>query len=222
MKVTALVAQAQALIESPLGCDRPLEKTEFNVIKQLNNATSSCYLDYLPIDATADITVKARLGNAQDYQSGKSVPLHPWIDFDADQYNLDLRNGELSLNITRSSYAYGAYSPYNTGFTHSLILTECQITYTSGFDFTDLSNSIVQGLKAQFIGVVDYMNSGIFTGQGTIARKRIDQDYEVGYHQAIAGGNNFGRGNSRGAAVGQIPDTMLIPFKKYAPRLYEF
>lgn len=221
-QATALAAQAQALIESPLGCDRPLEKTEFKVVKQLNYNTQSCYLDYLPIDEQSQITVRARLGNSQDFQSGLPIPVQPWIDFDHTQYNLDLRNGELSFNISLSaslnSY-YGAYSTPGTGFTHGSILTECEVTYTSGFDFTDPNDAIVQGIKAQFNGIVAYMASGIFSGQGTIQKERIDEEYEVTYHNAIAGGRG---GGSRGAGVGQIPDALLIPFKKYAPNLYEY
>ncbi len=226
-KATGLVAQAQAIIESPLGCDRALELTEFKTIKQLNFETQSCYLDYLPIDTTAPITVRARLGNSQDFQSGLPIPQQPWVDFDSDRYNLDLQNGELSLNISNSTLSsyYGAYGIVGSGFTHGSILTECEVTYTSGFNF-DPSNGVVtaiaESIKAQFIGIVNYMASGIFSGEGTIAKERIDQEQEVTYHQAVTGGRSGGMGGSRGAGVGQIPDALLIPFKKYVPNLYEF
>ena len=199
-----------------MGCDRPLEKQEFVTVKQLAVELQTCYLDYLPIDTNERIIVKARIGNSRDRISGSAIPLQPWIELDTDEYDLNLVNGELSLNINTSfsSSAYGQHYGQCNGF------TEVEVTYTSGFNFCDRNDNVVQSLKASFMSIVDYLNSGWFSGQGAIKSKKVDDEFQETYQQVSTGGG--GSGNLRGAGVGQVPETLLIPFKKYQPNIYEF
>ena len=216
--LNAMIDRTQAIIESPMGCDRPLEKQEFTEHYQLNIPSQSCFIRNLPIDTTATLTVKARLGNGQrDRVNNLPLPIQPYVEVTSDGYDLNLQTGEISLFSYLHNPIYNAYG--RTGGMNGLIFTEIEITYTGGYDFCDLTNREVQRMQIDFGSAMNFMlsQSGFYTGQG-IKRRKVEKEFEVEFFQPMSSNSGSGGGGS----FFEIPQSLLIPFYKYRPSSYEF
>lgn len=208
-QLEALILRAQTVIESTIGCDRPLEKQVHNQIKKLNLGSSNCYLDFLPIDVNEPITVEARIGSGhRDRTTGFTIPQGNWQTIPVDGYTLTPTTGELNLynylfDIRLNTF--GRNFPANY-----MSFTEIQTSYTGGFDFTDDQDREIKNIQIHLVNVLEYMMKGFFTGEG-VKMKQVDKEYKVEYFD-----------NSSSISIGSIPSNLLAPFNKYRPNLYSF
>lgn len=213
-----IIDRTQAIIESPVGCDRPLEKQEFTEQYQLNTPSQSAFIRNLPIDTTAPFIVKARLGNGQrDRVNNLPLPIQPYVDIPADGYDLQVLTGELSLFSYLHNPVYNAYG--RTGGMNGLIFTEVEVTYTGGYDFCDTSDREVQRLQINFASAMNFMlsSSGFYSGQG-IKRKKVEKEYEIEFFNNMSSNSSSGNDGS----FFSIPASLLIPFYKYRNSSYDF
>lgn len=201
----AAIAQAQSAVEGPMGANRPLEKQSFTEILRLSSVRlQTVYLTYAPIDTSTIPTIRVRSGNTLN-RYNRTLPLSDWTTLNADDYTLDV-TGRLNLNITGRSY-FG--TGFNSGYlTTQRVSIEIEATYTGGLDFTQSTAEINQ-LKYALGQIIAYQQSDFYKS----GLQQIDIKNEIRLQYAVASGSGGG-----GAAVGQVPGSLLQLFKKYRPR----
>lgn len=102
--------------------------------------------------------------------------------------------------LVESDYAIDA----STGAIRlGLQVTEVRVTYTAGFDFT-VDTPEIKRIKSAIAAILNYQLSNAYQGLQEVS---VEGEYKVRY------------GSSSGG-VGTIPDTLLIPFRKYRPRSF--
>ena len=210
---TAFILQVQAIIESPLGANRPLEKQRHKEKLRLNTSLQTEYLSHKPVDLSDPPIIKARIGNAVAAVSGFVIPQHEWITLDNNQYQIDDIDGKISLNTNRGSNLAYAYGGANLGY--SSWFTEILAEYTAGYDFSDTNDPTVNQLKVSASLVAKYLygnggDGGAFAGK-RVKVEDIDEEYRVEY---FSGDNSGDRNGLYGAGIGKIPESLMLPFQQ--------
>ena len=97
---------------------------------------------------------------------------------------------------------------FNAGYlTTQRVAIEVEATYTGGLDFTQSTAEINQ-LKYALGQIIAYQQSDFYKS----GLQQIDFKNEIRLQYAVSSGSGGG------AVVGQVPDSLLQPFKKYRPR----
>jgi hypothetical protein len=174
------IAQAQAIIESPNGANRPLDITEKKEILTTNGRLQNVYLSWKPVLLDPAIIVRGRYGKVKS-PYGEVIPASDWETITG------FRVDDNELTVLSNSFCTG-YS-------------ELEITYSSGFDFTDTTNPDVEYIKRHTGILLTYMQSPSFQGV-----KILDvpfKEFKIEFSQGV---NAF-----------EVPDWLMLPFRKYAP-----
>ena len=173
------IAQAQAIIESPNGANRPLDITQKTEILKLNGGLQNAYLSWRYIAEDPAPLVWGRYGKMQN-SYGEIIPASDWESI------TDFRLDDNEISIVGSSCRWNGYS-------------EIKVTYSSGFDFTDITNPDVLYLKQHTGILLTYMQSPSFQGV-----KLLDvpfKEFKIEFDNYAIDRLNF----------------YLTPFRKYAP-----
>ncbi len=193
------ILNAQYQIESAKGANRPLEITQFIEQKHLNYNQQTAYLSYQPLIITDlyPMEVKVRIGNEVDV-FGYGISPQEWQILDSSNYILDNHLGRVNLNLNNilTYYSWWGYFYQNT----RAFYTEIQISYYSGFDFTDNTNLDVLFIKSMCGQVLSYLQSPSYQG---VKRLIVPfREFEIEYNNSI---------------VGEIPKELFTPLWKYRP-----
>ena len=168
------IAQAQAIIESPNGANRPLDITQKTEILKLNGGLQNAYLSWRYIVEDPAPLVWGRTGKMRN-SYGEIIPASDWESI------TDFRLDDNEISIIGSCYS------------------EIKVTYSSGFDFTDITNPDVLYLKQHTGILLTYMQSPSFQGV-----KLLDvpfKEFKIEFDNYAIDRLNF----------------YLTPFRKYAP-----
>lgn len=190
----------QALIESEKGANRPLEITSFTERKQVNLNAQTVYLSYVPVLEEPSPVIKVRTGNIQNMVRDV-IPVGDWQTLEPDTYTLDVDG---RLNFNENYYHYFNYGYYgSSGYYKHHYVSECELTYSSGWDFTQNTPEINQ-LKASAGRILSWVygqNSGSYQG---VKRLKVPfKEFEVEW--------------SDKQLPGTIPDDLFLTFIKYRP-----
>jgi hypothetical protein len=180
-----LIIVTQSLLES--SCQRCLDLTEYQEIKKINRFNRNIFCSYFPISADPPLSIAVRYSSTTT-SFGRKVSLSDWEILSDTQYVLDT-NG--TINILSGS---GIGIP-----------DEAKLIYTSGFDFTDITNQEIIKIKTLFGSLLEYTQSHYFKG---IKKLDIDGEVSVEYF-----------GNSNNNTSFELPANLLLFFKKYKPRV---
>jgi len=135
------------------------------------------------------ITVEVRY-NSSVTRFGRKISVSDWKLLPESAYVLDA-NGTINFsNLLSNSLGN--------------IPDEARLSYQAGFDFTDTENPEIIKLKSLFGSVLEYTQSNSFKGV-----KKLDIDGEVSIEYS---------GNSNNNSSFEIPESLLLLFKKYSPR----
>lgn len=190
--LTGVITQAQALAESSLGANRPLELTEFTEVKRVNRSLQTVYLSYFPVAASPVPLLSVRFGNVRS-RFGRPVGISDWHELSADDYELD-PTGQLNLSQSSAFWARAV----STGS----VSTEIKATYIAGFDFTVDSYEVRQ-IKSVVGSVIAFQQSE-GSGQGL---KSFDYDGE--YKKSFFGNSDY---------MYSAPPGLLSQLHKYRPK----
>lgn len=174
---------AQALAESNMGANRPLELMQHTEVVSVANY--SCQLSRFPIHESQPPIISARCGGRRD-GFGRVAPVSPFFPLKSSDYILDAESGRIDL----------------WGCTGGGGITSLRITYTTGFDFSQ-DNSDVRAIKSALAALLCYQQSNTFSGLQSVS---VEGEYKVAY--------------TGGADPGIVPESLLIPFRKYKPRSF--
>lgn len=202
----ALINYVNFLVESPSGANRELEVQKRTEKLKLNIKLQSAYLSYRPIilDDPVDypINIKVRVANALNYY-GRGVPVQFWNDIDPAQFLIDI-DGEIHL-------FFGQEYPYQFPNYNQVIrptATEVQVTYYSGLHLipyvpyaTTQPTKEVFNLKVAAGEICKYMTSKLYGGLTSV---------QVPFDELTLGFSNQ-------VKPFEIPDYLLLPFRKYKP-----
>lgn len=217
--LTALVLQAQVMIEGPLGANRPLEVTSYT--EALYMAGNAARLGYVPVLASPAPVVQIRSGPG-GAGFGRNDSTDPWYTLDSDVYEIDTTLGEIRLQQGAAGWGgtggYGYYAPYAGDYSYAggvsnpveaLPDSQLRITYSAGFDFT-ADTAEVRQLKAAAAALVAYLGSNTFKG---IEEVQTQREGRIRYVRTQGYNGAFGVG------PGQVPEAMMMPFQRYRPRV---
>lgn len=192
-RLPILLMQAQAIAESPMGCDRPLEITPHTELKPVPSS-GFIYLSKLPV-VGALTQVQIRGGDFARFN--RTTSIQDWETLEVGQFELDAITGEVRLKVlewlqysfqgaARRSKRYRPTQPYdapqirvayNTGFNFDVLNADTQLIKTVvaaiAFLYTQ-SNNLLYPSKAE---------DGSANTPGTIQRVRVEDvvKYEVEY-----------------------------------------
>lgn len=222
-ELSSALARVQAIIEGPEGAHRPLGVQKF-VDTPFMDGDGIAQLSRLPIVNDGTMTVQAR-GLTQNAPFGLTATVNQFIDLARNQeWTLDADLGEVQLSSTAFlTYSGNAYATNQASGTripyaarrHSRTRPanqqpQLKVIYETGFDFCDITNPIVQSLKAAAASVLGWVTGSNYEG---IERVRVDRRVEVQFQKG-------GSSSAGGAAPGSVPESMLMVFRQYRPRSY--
>lgn len=214
-QVMLLFRQAQSIAEGPLGSDRPLEATAHT--DDLWMAGNTLLLNYAPVVASPAPVVKVRYNGDGRDSFGRNLPTGEYLTLTSDQYEIDLARGELRIiqgfaveQGTAHPYSYGT-NPYHQG--HDPLRpnrgTSVKVTYTAGFTFTGSLSAEAQMIKDSVGAIATHMAAPLYSG---IVEIRTQREGSVKYGREGATPGLYGTG------VGQLPEMLLLPFRRYRAR----
>ncbi|MDJ0579083.1 hypothetical protein [Crocosphaera sp.] len=190
----------QSIIESGKGANRPLEVTEFQERKDVNIKAQTVYFSHTPVLTEPTPVIKVRLGNIMDF-SRNVISIGDWVTVEDDAYTLDIDG---RLNFNKNFYRQFSYGFLGTrGHFGRHYTSECELTYSSGLDFTQNTFEINQ-LKAAAGKILSYIegnNSMPYKGN-----KRLKVPFR-----------EFEVESSDKVLPGTIPDELFLSFVKYRP-----
>ncbi|MEL6853656.1 MAG: hypothetical protein AAFO83_00945 [Cyanobacteria bacterium J06607_13] len=204
----AALTTAQVVVEGYQGANRPLEVRKVTQAPQVDGDGIAMLSDMPVLVSTDSQPIKVQIrghGVIDPYRL--SAQQSQWIDLTGDlDYQIDLERGELRLT---SRYAAAFVDRNATGGSRrspSSPITPAQlrIEYYSGFDFTDDTDPDVRAIKAATAQVLLWLSSPAYAG---IERVQVDRRVAV----TMQGGSNA-------MTPGTVPESMLMLFKRYAPR----
>lgn len=198
--LTGAIALIQTLVESPIGANRSLELTAQVEIKPINVNFQTAQFSLLPIATSPTPSIQVRRGEVlTGYR--RSLGITDWQTLSASDYTIDPVGGRVHFDI-KTIDGWGRFGYRNT---------QAKLSYTSGFDFADDSYE-VRSIKSLFGQMLLY--SQTIGYQSGITEVDIDGEYRVRYGATSGGGNAT-------AGAGILPETFLIPFRKYRPRHWQ-
>lgn len=177
------ILRAQALAESAIGANRPLELTSHTEVSYVANY--SCILSRFPIHESPPPILAARCGGHKD-GFGRVAPVSPFFPLVQSDFFLDAESGRIDL----------------WGTTRAGNITSIRATYYSGFDFSQNTPDCRQ-IKAAVAAILNYQHCNVFQGLQQVS---VEGEYKVAY--------------STGVDPGIVPESLLIPFRKYRPRSF--
>ena len=198
----------QAIIESPKGCNRPIEVTEFTEILdnyQLSAVYPKYNLAYTPVYISEGYTPRVEVKRGAKERDVPFIAIaHPnnvtYADGYArtDRYYLrDLQYIELPPEEFEIS-AQGELTILN-----QLLIQDFKVTYQAGFDFTQNTPEIKK-IKAAFANVLNFIyKSNAYEGISSV-QVPFDE-YTIKY-------------NTRSVSPYEIPEHLLYFFWQYRPR----
>lgn len=188
--LTGLLEYLQTIVESDAGANRSLEITEHTEKITLNFKLQNFWLSYFPLVTPPEPLIKVRMANAQD-SFRRGISAFDWIVLNNEQYQIDF-DSQVHLQPSAIAQSYG--------WGRQFIFTEAQVTYSAGIDFTQ-DTAEVRSLKAACGQILTYMtNNQAYLG---ISAVNIVGEHSVQYNVTKAG---------------EIPSSLLTPFKKYKIR----
>lgn len=219
--ITAIIQQAQMMVEGPDGANRPLEIQEFTETPVLNGK-GFCKLSRLPIieGESTPVTVAIR-GQRMLASFGLPLSDNQWVVLtEGSEYEVDYDLGEIRLLYGNFNGYYSSWSAY--GGRRSNYTTrpfrrptqerqpaEMRITYTTGFDFqaANLSHE-AQQIKYATAGIAKLQQSPLATG---LKQYNMTDFYSITY----------GADSASMASTSQsrtLMQDLLMIVKKYRPR----
>jgi hypothetical protein len=209
-ELTAAIAQAQAIAESPLGANRTLSVEPYTEISSVP-LDGKLMLSRMPI-RDGSLVAQIRSGSWEDGYGRQSTPAD-WIQLTSDQYRLDPDYGELAIasvfvNHRHPVHRGRAYLGYRRP-TFRTPEIQVRVQYLTGFDFTQQASDVEQ-LKVALSAIVKLRQSSQF--QGVKLMDVRDEGYQVEY----APSRDFA--GATGRIGGSLIDEWLSIFRKYRPR----
>ena len=206
------ILQAQALAESHLGANRPLEEGSHREVITLSSA-GRCFLSRLPIKADS-VSIEVRGGDTFVY--GLEFTAQEWRAIDTTDYEVDYISGELWVRSFVAAGIYGNYrnttSPYRPSRpTRKANLPQVRVTYSTGIESSAVDSTTI-ALKASLCNLVALRESGAFS-QGY-------KSFELMNFYNAEFGMTDGLTTTNGA-TGEpmsLMDEYLAIFRKYRPR----
>jgi hypothetical protein len=132
--------------------------------------------------------------------TGYPYQASPWREIDPDNYTID--ENELTI-VTDESFFNGWNLGY--GVRCRPILTEAKVAYTTGYDPDDDSNPDTRYIKSHLGQVLTYLQGSNYQG---VKRLQVPfREFEIEYSNA---------------EPGTIPESLLIPFRRFQPITYLF
>lgn len=204
--VLGAIYAMQAIVESP-GAGRELELLERKEKINIDLNAQSFYFSYFPLVMTPEPIVKIRIGGNLNDSWGRAVPPGSWAVVPPECYTLDV-DGQLHLGTAAFPWYPANGFPGYQGI-QQLYGTVAELTYTSGLDFTQVENPEIIKLKASAGMILKWITtSGVYRGVETIDIPF--QEFRIKYSASAT------------QLIGTIPDDLLLPFRKYQPRMRSF
>jgi hypothetical protein len=229
--ITAIIQQAQMMIEGPDGANRPLEIKEFTETPVLNGK-GFCKLSRLPVIEGADtvvddvltvpnptpVTVAIR-GQRMLASFGFPLSDNQWVVLEeGSQYEVDYELGEIRLLNGNFNGSNSSWSAYGRGRSSSRPFRrptqerqppEMRITYTTGFDFqaANLSHE-AQQIKYATAGIAKLQQSPLATG---LKQYNMNDFYSVTYGADSAS-------LTASSQTRTLMQDLLMIVRKYRPR----
>jgi hypothetical protein len=231
--ITAIIQQAQMMIEGPDGANRPLEIQEFTETPVLNGK-GFCKLSRLPViegeDTVVDdevtvpnptpVTVAIR-GQRMLASFGLPLSDNQWVTLtEGGEYEVDYNLGEIRLlhgNFSGHYSSWSAYGGRRSNYssrpfrrpTQERQPAEMRITYTTGFDFqaANLSHE-AQQIKYATAGIAKLQQSPLASG---LKQYLMNDFYSVTYGAEAAGLTATSQERT-------LMQDLLMIVRKYRPR----
>ncbi|MGL4947082.1 MAG: hypothetical protein ACRC4X_05390 [Cetobacterium sp.] len=219
----------QVLAEGSWGARRPLELQSVTQKIKINRVYQNARLPYWPIADLPAPIVKVRHGQPAN-RWGRFHGVTPWYFLDDPQYWIE-ENGKIHLHISHN-FSWG----HEVGSSN---VTELEVTYTAGFDFTQDTPDVrlikaVVGNLAGFLsdaeGLTNPVDPNDITIPGTgsaltpfgssigpVEEWDIDDTLKIRYGEKTSAKSLYG-GSNPGKSYQSVIEAMLMPLRKYYPR----
>ena len=205
------IATATTYAEGPLGANRPLGPYRYD--DEIWSATNTFRLSYWPIIAEPAPVFKIRSQGLGRDGFGRLIGNGSTIELTDDDYELNLRTGELivrSVQAVGVGHSYGG-SPYSNSAARDPLAptpsSQLIAEYTAGF--ADGAPEL-QAIYGAIASLVSYLSGPTASG---VAEIQTQREGRVRYSNAAGAYSGL-----YGAGAGQIPEALLMPFHKFRPK----
>jgi hypothetical protein len=203
----AILISSIQLVESYLGCNRPLEITQQRDLKPL--PANELILSHYPLVVSEEnpIVIDLKYSNIND-----------WMSVNTENFTIDNEQGIINFkNTIFDGYnrwlSYGSNRVRNNQGRNNRVM--CRINYYSGFIFEESLTNDEQKIKSNLLTLMQMKASSQY--QENIKRFKLDDHYEVEYYSD----NNMNTNNPKGGYNSKINE-ILAWFKKFSPRVQAF
>ena len=218
--ITAVIQQAQMLVEGADGANRPLEINQFTETPVLNG-NGFCKLSRLPILEGESYPVSVSI-RGRRLLSSFGLPLsdNQWITLEASSYEFDYSLGEVRLlggNFGGLGSNWSSFAGHRNRYlsrpfrrpTEERIAPEMRISYYTGFDFqaSELSHE-AQQIKYATAGIAKLQQSPLASG---LKQYNLTDFYSVTYSTDAASVAASSKNKT-------LLEDLLTIVRKYRPR----